>query len=151
MLQASCKQQELLKCRQNIVLSIHQLITSVQPKLWRDGIHRRQAGQLKWLPICITLHLWLRLSYMIITEYRWTGTVKRKLIKLNCSDNQGNVYGFWLRIAPHTVRGKLHINVIPRWKQLAKCCILTQFANMYYNTQRNNRHLIVLNVVHVNI
>jgi len=61
---------------------------------------------------------------------------------------------FWLRIAPHTVRSvhvKLHTHVIPRWKQLAKCCILTQFANMYYNTQRNNRHLIVLNNVHVNI
>jgi len=35
---------------------------------------------------------------------------------------------FWLRIAPHTVHVKLHMHMIPRWKQLANCCILTQFA-----------------------
>ena len=32
---------------------------------------------------------WLSLSYMIITEQRYIGTVNRKLIKVNCNDNQG--------------------------------------------------------------
>ena len=54
-----------------------------------------------------------------------------------------NMTWFWLRIAPHAVRsvhGKLHMHVIPRWKQLAKCRLYAVRYTLYSNRLKSCQH-----------
>ena len=50
---------------------------------------------------------------------------------------------FWLRIAPHTVRSvhvKLHMHMIPRWKQLSKCRLYAVRYTLYSNRLKSCQH-----------
>jgi len=52
-------------------------------------------------------------------------------------------FRFWLRIAPHTVRSvhvKLHMHMIPRWKQLSKCRLYAVRYTLYSNRLKSCQH-----------
>ena len=55
---------------------------------------------------------------MIIREQRCTGTVKRKLMKVNYNDNKGNFYmpgpGRFLGLTKIPARGSVRLRSLPR-------------------------------------
>ena len=59
-----------------------------------------------------------------------------------CSKNPSQP-GFWLRIAPHTVRSvhvKLYMHMIPRWKQPSKCRLYAVRYTLYSNRLKSCQH-----------